>query len=40
VLMTEGHAAGALEKYDEAVKYAPKWKQLQLARELAAKSKK
>jgi len=40
VLMAQGRPAEALEKYDEAVKFAPKWKQLGLARELAARGKK
>jgi glucose-6-phosphate isomerase len=32
-----GNAKEALAKYDEALKYAPDWKQLKGAREAAAK---
>ncbi len=39
VLMKQGHASEALDKFDEAVKFAPKWQQLQQARELALKVK-
>ena len=38
VLMQQHLVADALEKYDEAVKYAPKWKQLTQARLLAVKA--
>jgi hypothetical protein len=38
-LVKQGHAKEALVKYDEAVKYAPNWKQLKDARETAAKLK-
>ncbi len=37
VLAKRGQAKEALAKYDEALKYAPKWKQLQEARDAAAK---
>jgi tetratricopeptide (TPR) repeat protein len=37
VLAKQGHAMEALAKYDEALKYAPQWKQLQEAREAAGK---
>jgi hypothetical protein len=37
--MKQGNAKEALAKYDEALKYAPNWKQLKEAREAAAKSK-
>ena len=37
VLVKQGHAKEALAKYDEALKYAPNWKQLNEAREAAAK---
>jgi Tetratricopeptide repeat len=37
VLAREGHTKEALAKYDEALKYAPNWKELQGARNLAAK---
>jgi tetratricopeptide (TPR) repeat protein len=39
VLMKQGNAKEALVKYDEALKYAPNWKQLKEAREAAAKLK-
>jgi tetratricopeptide (TPR) repeat protein len=39
VLVRQGNTKDALAKYDEALKYAPKWKQLQEAREAAAKQK-
>jgi tetratricopeptide (TPR) repeat protein len=39
VLAKQGHAKEALAKYDEALKYAPRWKQLQEAREATAKQK-
>jgi Flp pilus assembly protein TadD len=32
VLAKQGYAKEALAKYDEALKFAPKWKQLQEAR--------
>ena len=38
-LMRQNNAKDALEKYDEALKYAPNWKQLKEAREAAAKLK-
>jgi len=37
VLLQQGHRPEALEKYDEAVKYAPQWQQLHAARELTVK---
>jgi tetratricopeptide (TPR) repeat protein len=37
VLAKQGHAKEALAKYDEALKYAPHWKQLQETREAVAK---
>jgi hypothetical protein len=37
VLLKQGNAKDALAKYDEALKYAPNWKQLKEARETAAK---
>jgi tetratricopeptide (TPR) repeat protein len=39
VLAKQGHSKEALVKYDEALKYAPHWKQLQEAREVVAKQK-
>jgi tetratricopeptide (TPR) repeat protein len=36
VLMKQGHAKEALARYDEALKYAPNWKQLSEARRTAA----
>lgn len=39
VLAKEGHAKESLAKYDEAIKYAPNWKQLNEAREAVAKQK-
>jgi Flp pilus assembly protein TadD len=39
VLAKQGHGKEALAKYDEALKYAPNWKQLQEAREAAANQK-
>jgi predicted negative regulator of RcsB-dependent stress response len=35
VLVKQGNAEGALAKYEEALKYAPNWKQLKEAREVA-----
>jgi tetratricopeptide (TPR) repeat protein len=37
VLAKSGHGEEALAKYDEALKYAPNWKQLRGAREATAK---
>ena len=37
VLMRQGHARAARAKYDEALKYAPSWKELHQARDAAAK---
>jgi tetratricopeptide (TPR) repeat protein len=37
VLVKQGHPQEALEKYDEALRYAPNWKQLKEAREAVAK---
>jgi hypothetical protein len=37
VLLKHGKTRDALAKYDEALKYAPNWKQLKDAREAAAK---
>ena len=37
--MKQGHNKEALTKFDEALKYAPNWKQLKEAREAAAKHK-
>ena len=37
VLAKEGHTNEALAKYDEALQYAPNWRELQEARNLAAK---
>ena len=39
VLVKQGKTKEALAKYDEALKYAPNWKQLKEAREAAAKQK-
>ena len=39
MLAKQGNAKEALAKYDEALKYAPNWKQLQEARETLAKQK-
>ena len=39
VLLKQNQPKDALAKYDEALKYAPKWKQLKEAREAAAKLK-
>ncbi len=39
VLVKMGSPKEALAKYDEALKYAPNWKQLKEAREAAAKQK-
>ena len=39
VLGMRGQANGALAKYDEALKYAPNWKELKEAREAIAKQK-
>jgi tetratricopeptide (TPR) repeat protein len=39
VLAKQGHSKDALAKYDEALKYAPNWKQLKEAREVVAKQK-
>jgi hypothetical protein len=39
VLVKQNDAKDALAKYDEALKYAPNWKQLKEAREAAAKLK-
>jgi len=36
VLLKQGRSKDALAKYDEALKYAPNWKQLKEARESAA----
>jgi hypothetical protein len=37
VLAKQAHGKEALAKYDEALKYAPHWKQLQETREAVAK---
>ena len=37
--MKQGKTKDALDKYDEALKYAPNWKELKEAREAAAKQK-
>ncbi len=37
--MKQNNAKDALAKYDEALKYAPTWKQVKEAREAAAKLK-
>jgi len=39
VLVKQGNIKGALAKYDEALRYAPNWKQLKEAREALAKQK-
>jgi predicted negative regulator of RcsB-dependent stress response len=39
VLVKQGNMKDALAKYDEALKYAPNWKQLKEAREAAARQK-
>jgi tetratricopeptide (TPR) repeat protein len=39
VLAQQGKIKDALAKYDQALKYAPNWKQLKKAREAAAKQK-
>jgi hypothetical protein len=39
VLVKQGTAKDALAKYDEALKYAPNWKQLKAARQATAKQK-
>jgi hypothetical protein len=39
VLVKQGKTKEALAKYDEALKYAPNWKQLKEARESAASKK-
>jgi tetratricopeptide (TPR) repeat protein len=39
LLVKQGHAKDALAKYDEALKYAPNWKQLREAREAAVPTK-
>jgi tetratricopeptide (TPR) repeat protein len=39
ILAKQGHAKKALAKYDEALEYAPNWKQLKEARERLAKQK-
>ena len=39
VLVKQGNTKEALAKYDEALKYAPKWKELKEAREALAKQK-
>jgi hypothetical protein len=39
VLARQGHAKEALTKYEEALKYAPNWKQLKEAGEAAARQK-
>jgi hypothetical protein len=36
VLLKQGHPKAAVAKYDEALKYAPYWKQLKEARAAAA----
>jgi predicted negative regulator of RcsB-dependent stress response len=38
VLAKQGNTKDALAKYDEALKFAPKWKQLKEARTAVAKS--
>jgi predicted negative regulator of RcsB-dependent stress response len=37
VLVKQGKAKEARAKYEEALKYAPNWKELRAAREAAAK---
>jgi hypothetical protein len=39
VLVKRGKTKDALAKYDEALRYAPNWKQLKDAREAVAKQK-
>ena len=39
MLVKQGKIKDALAKYDEALKYAPNWKQLKDVREAAAKQK-
>jgi tetratricopeptide (TPR) repeat protein len=39
ILAKQGHAKKALAKYDEALEYAPNWKQLKEARKQLAKQK-
>jgi hypothetical protein len=39
VLGKQGKTKDSLVKYDEAIKYAPNWKQLKDARDAAAKQK-
>jgi predicted negative regulator of RcsB-dependent stress response len=39
VLANQGKSKEALAKYEQALKYAPDWKQLKEAREAAAKQK-
>jgi tetratricopeptide (TPR) repeat protein len=39
VLVKQGRPEEALTKYDEALEYAPNWKELKEAREAAAKQK-
>jgi tetratricopeptide (TPR) repeat protein len=38
-LARQGQAQAALAKYKEALKYAPNWKELQQARDVASKNK-
>jgi predicted negative regulator of RcsB-dependent stress response len=37
VLVKQGHAKEALARYDEALKYAPNWKEFNEAREALTK---
>jgi predicted negative regulator of RcsB-dependent stress response len=39
ILLKQGNRREALAKYDEALKYAPNWKQLKEAREATPKQK-
>ena len=39
VIAKQGHTKDALVKYDEALKYAPNWKELKDAREAVVKRK-
>ena len=39
VLVKQGRPEEALTKYDEALEYAPNWKELKEAREVVAKEK-
>jgi predicted negative regulator of RcsB-dependent stress response len=39
VLLKQGKTREALRKYDDALKYAPNWKELKEARRAAAKQK-